>query len=334
MLTYLSFVRRKSRTMVTLNDINEDTLQLILRRIEAPSPKELLALSLVNKRFRAAIRSPTVWHTLDLSRHAATMTNKVLYGIVKDDNAFASIEVLNLSGCSQLTDLSVLKVLNKCHHTIREIDLSGCELLTLETAEYIGFHCHELERLDLTGCKRVPTTFLFQNLPIMQLNLKDLRVKGTKHLNGRVDEVDFEDLVDAIAKYVRWLQSFDGTVFDKGDVGDVMELVNVCEEHLEFWRSGNAVAICDHASELQNNDPTSTPMCTIFPECGHVMCVECSAVERRNMMRDGGRYVYPCSHCAHPVRFMPAPGGFEIVVHSPEDFKKLLAERRRLGGPP
>jgi hypothetical protein len=31
---------------------------------------------------------------------------------------------------------------------------------------------------------------------------------------------------------------------------------------------------------------------------------------------------------------MPAPGGFEIVVHSPEDFKKLLAERRRLGGPP
>ena len=137
--------------MVTLNDINEDTLQLILRRIEAPSPKELLALSLVNKRFRAAIRSPTVWHTLDLSRHAATMTNKVLYGIVKDDNAFASIEVLNLSGCSQLTDLSVLKVLNKCHHTIREIDLSGCELLTLETAEYIGFHCHELERLDLTG---------------------------------------------------------------------------------------------------------------------------------------------------------------------------------------
>ena len=70
------------------------------------------------------------------------MTNKVLYGIVKDDNAFASIEVLNLSGCSQLTDLSVLKVLNKCHHTIREIDLSGCELLTLETAEYIGFHCH------------------------------------------------------------------------------------------------------------------------------------------------------------------------------------------------
>jgi len=41
----LSFVRRKSRTMVTLNDINEDTLQLILRRIEAPSPKELLALS-------------------------------------------------------------------------------------------------------------------------------------------------------------------------------------------------------------------------------------------------------------------------------------------------
>ena len=334
MLTYLSFVRRKSRKIVTLNDINEDTLQLILRRIEVPSPKELLALSLVNKRFRAALRSPTVWHTLDLSRHAATITNKVLYGIVKEDDAFASIEVLNLSGCSQLTDLSVLKVLNKCQHSVREINFSGCELLTLETAEYIGFHCDKLEKLNLTGCRRVPTTFLLQNLPIMRPNLKDLRVGGTKHLSGRVDEVDFEDLIEAVAKYVRWLHSFDGTVFDEGDVQDTMELVKVCEKHLDHWRSGNAVAICDHASELQDNNSSSAPTCTVFPECGHVMCVDCSAVERRNMMREGGRYVYPCSHCTHPVRYMPAPGGFEIVVHSPEDFKKLVAERRRLGGPP
>lgn len=67
-------------------------------------------------------------------------------------------------------------------------------------------------------------------------------------------------------------------------------------------------------------------MCIIFLECGYVMCVECSVVERRNMMREGGRYVYLCLYCVYLVCFMFVLGGFEIVVYLFEDFKKLFVE--------
>ena len=87
LLTYARFIRRKSTAKVTLDDINEDTLHSILSRVDVESPRELLALSVVSKRFRDALRSSTVWHTLDLSAHGAQMTNKILYGIIKDDDA-------------------------------------------------------------------------------------------------------------------------------------------------------------------------------------------------------------------------------------------------------
>ena len=98
LLTYARFIRRKSTAKVTLDDINEDTLHSILSRVDVESPRELLALSVVSKRFRDALRSSTVWHTLDLKAHGAQMTNKILYGIIKDDDAFASIETLRLAG--------------------------------------------------------------------------------------------------------------------------------------------------------------------------------------------------------------------------------------------
>ena len=87
LLTYARFIRRKSTAKVTLDDINEDTLHSILSRVDVESPRELLALSVVSKRFRGALRSSTVWHTLDLKAHGAQMTNKILYGIIKDDDA-------------------------------------------------------------------------------------------------------------------------------------------------------------------------------------------------------------------------------------------------------
>jgi len=331
LLKYATFVRRKTRRVVTLNDLDEDTLQLILSKVEIRSPKELLRLSTVSQRFRKAMRSPTVWRTLDLSLYAATMTNKILYGIVKDDDAFASVEFLNLHGCSRLTDISVLKVLNKCQNSVRVIDLSGCELLTAETVRFIGAKCKMLQKLYLTDCKNIPTTAVFEALQNTTSKVRELRLMGTKHLAGRVDEIDFDDLSNSVEDYLEWLKSFGGAMFDKGDVDEVIDLMCACEKHLERWRRGNAVALCEHANDLQgNNARDGDPICTVFPDCGHVMCVDCSASERRNMTNERGRYVYPCPSCANrtPVRYMPSPGGFEIVVRSPEDFESRLLERR------
>lgn len=334
LLAYTSFVRRKARTVVTMNDIDEDTLQLILRKMQIESPKELLSLAIVNQRFRKALRSSTVWHTLDLSCHSSTMTNKILYAVVKDDDAFAAIETLNLSGCSQLTDISVLKVLGKCHDTIRSIDLSGCELLTSETVRFIGSKCKMVETLNLTDCKSMSSVAVFDFL-LRNPNseLRDLKLMGTKHLSGRVDELDFDDLTNTVEGYLEWLRSFNGARLDSAasDVDEVIDLLCSCEKHLDRWRGGNAVAICDHANDIQGRPVRKDdPVCTIFPDCGHVMCIDCSASERRNMMHEHGRYMYPCSSCIHrqPMRFMPTPGGFEIVVRSPEDFERLLRERR------
>lgn len=335
LLTYARFIRRKSIAKVTLDDINEDTLHSILSRVEIESPKELLALSVVSKRFRDALRSSTVWRTLDLSAHGAQMTNKILYGVVKEDDAFASIETLNLAGCAQLTDLSVIKVLNKCRRTVREINLTGCELLTVETARFIATNCKKVERLYFTDCKRVPTTYVLKSIiQSASSPLEDVRIDGTKHLSGRVDEYDFEELLVVIKEYVDWLHSFDGAMFEKGDVDDCMDVALTCEKHLQKWRAAvgeNAVTLCVHASDLQDNVETRKERaCTLFPDCGHVQCVECQDKERRNMFLNNGSYVYPCPGCLNrsPLRCMPAPGGFEIVVHAPEEFRRRRAERR------
>ena len=335
LLTYARFIRRKSTAKVTLDDINEDTLHSILSRVDVESPRELLALSVVSKRFRGALRSSTVWHTLDLKAHGAQMTNKILYGIIKDDDAFASIETLRLAGCVQLTDLSVIKVLNKCRRTVREIDLTGCELLTVETARFIAANCKKVERLYFTNCKRVPTTYVLKSIiQSASSPLVDVRINGTKHLNGRVDEYDFEELLVVIKEYVDWLHSFDGTMFEQGDVDDCVDVALTCEKHLQKWRAAvgeNAVTLCDHASDLQDNvERRKDRVCTLFPDCGHVQCVECQDKERRNMFRNNGAYVYPCPGCLNrsPLRCMPAPGGFEIAVHAPEAFRRRQAERR------
>ena len=324
-MTFIGFVRRKSRPKVTMGDLNTDTLQLILRKLETGTPKDRLALSAVNKRFREAVRSPTVWSELDLRGSSTTVTDKVLYSIVRDDDAFSSVEVLNLSGCALLTDISVLKVLHKCRKSVRKIDLSGCELLTAETARFIGSQCKRLEELNVTNCKRMSTKVVLESIQNNALTLSKLRIMGTKHLHGRVDELDFEDLAEVTEKYFGWFESINGA-YVEGDVEEVVSLVRSCVEYIKNWRSGHAVTLCDHADTIQHEGPQPNKVVTIFPDCGHVMCVDCQMTERRNMTFENGCYVYPCPGCAQrsPKRFMPAPGGFEILVREKDDY---LAQR-------
>jgi hypothetical protein len=327
LLDYINFVRRMAFPRVTITDLNADTLQRILRELNSGSPKQLLALSSVSKRFRETIRSPMVWHTLDLRESASTLTDKDVYGIVRDDEAFTCLEVLNLSGCSRLTDVSVLKLLHKCFKTVREINLSECELITVETAKFIWTHCKAVQKLNLTNCKRVPTAELITSLkyPPVDGTLRELHISGTKHLTGRISELDFGDILSAFNHFKRG-QIFDNTAPVFGDVEDSIELIRTCWHHLQDWYHGRAITLCDHADMVmqQVQQPSDDgnvgqyPPVTLFPECGHAMCVDCQATERRNMTFENGHYVYPCPGCAQrtPKRYMPNPGGFEVQVAS------------------
>ena len=71
----------------------------------------------------------------------------------------------------------------------------------------------------------MPTTYVLKSIiQSASSPLVDVRINGTKHLNGRVDEYDFEELLVVIKEYVDWLHSFDGTMFEQGDVDDCVDV--------------------------------------------------------------------------------------------------------------
>ena len=103
-----------------------------------------------------------------------------------------------------------------------------------------------------------------------------MRINGTKHLNGRVDEYDFEELLVVIKEYVDWLHSFDGTMFEQGPRRLRRRGVDV-EKHLQKWRaavSENAVTLSSR-EHLQDNVERRRIACARCSSCGHVQCVEC-----------------------------------------------------------
>jgi len=326
LLSYITFARAKSIPTAKFANLSNDVLHLALRAfLEVGSIKELLAMSSVNKQMRDAIRNPMVWRTLDLREYKSSITDRNLSGIVRDDDAFTCLENLNMQGCLRLTDRSVLKVLRKCHTSVRHIDLTGCENLTTDTLRYIMSECKHVQSLFLNGCSQISAAYFFEHFYESPECLKSVKINKTLGLDGRVDENDFNVLHTAVKGFVdRCEAAFDDIksfeafmeVFEVAgsDVVEVCHLVIHCGEYLRDWKRGNSVAACDHAHSIQNiGSGRNDPVLTLFPECGHVSCVDCTLSERRNMRVLDGQYTYPCAMCRDP---MPAPGGFEIVVRS------------------
>ena len=113
---YVGFALEKANPAPGFDNLLDDELQLILGKVAlaANSPKQVLALAAVCKRFKKLIRHPAVWRRLDMSPHAAFLTDRLLLGMMKDDSAFALLRRVDLGGCTRVTDKAVCELLNVC----------------------------------------------------------------------------------------------------------------------------------------------------------------------------------------------------------------------------
>jgi hypothetical protein len=323
-LEFIKFARAKARPTANFTTMPNDVLHLVLRHFRKEA-KQLIAMSTVNKQMRDAVRNPIVWQSVDLRAYKSSITDKILYSIVQDDDAFSCVKRLYLRDCSQLTDRSVLKVLRKCYTTIEYIDLEGCERLTEETLRFIMHECKQLIALNVRGCSGVSAKYIFDNFFALPDDLVRIKVNDTRGIHGRVDQDDFLKLAESVeeftAKYKERIgdaakvQEWEARLNSESDVLRVAEFIKETSQHVSRWKRGESAA-CDHAHTIQLvGSRRADPILTLFPECGHVSCVDCTLNERRHMRLIDGEYIYPCGMCHEP---MPSPGGFEVVVRGAE----------------
>ena len=156
--------------------------------LAANSPKQVLALAAVSKRFKKLIRHPAVWRRLDMSPHAAFLTDRLLLGMMKDDGAFALLRRVDLGGCTRVTDKAVCELLNVCGGTLETLILRGCTLIHTSTVAHAAATCPRLRTLDLAGCVAVDSLEALRLSDQHWPKMEELRLMGTSRLAGRVPQ--------------------------------------------------------------------------------------------------------------------------------------------------
>ena len=97
---YLAFAMERAHPATSVADLLDDELEVILGKVatELRSPKQLMALSALSRRFRRLVRQPAVWRELDVSQHRAYMTDSLLLRqIVRNDGAFSLLRRVDFS---------------------------------------------------------------------------------------------------------------------------------------------------------------------------------------------------------------------------------------------
>ena len=187
----------QARPATSVADLLDDELEVILGKVATKlrSPKQLMALSALSRRFRRLVRQPAVWRELDVSQHRAYMTDSLLLRqIVRNDGAFSLLRRVNFSGCTRVTDAAIRKVLALSGKTLTHLYLEGCALLTTELVRYAATACPNLEVLDLTACASVDTLEVLRLSDEDWPRLRELELMDTGALAGRVPQETFERL--------------------------------------------------------------------------------------------------------------------------------------------
>ncbi len=87
--------------------------------------------------------------SVDLSRASAASPEE----IAQFSDNVRDVNILCLRGCKPL-DSTVALISNRCRY-LREIDLTGCSLLSDASCDAIGSTCKELQRLSLESCLKI-----------------------------------------------------------------------------------------------------------------------------------------------------------------------------------
>ena len=175
----------------------DDELQLVLSKVAQAvgSPKQILALSAVSRRFRKLVRQPAVWRHLDMTAHGAYLTDRLLLSVVRDDGAFSLLRSVELVDCPRVTDKAVRKLLSVCGATLEHLNLGGCALVKTSTIAFAATACPNLVRLDVAECPLVDTCEALRLTDTHWPRLEEIDVSGTSRLAGRVKQEAFLELV-------------------------------------------------------------------------------------------------------------------------------------------
>ena len=158
--------------------------------LAANSPSQVLALAAVCKRFKKLIRHPAVWRRLDMSPHAAFLTDRLLLGMMKDDGPAPAARSRRMH---QGDGQGGGELLNVCGSTLETLILRGCTLIHTSTVAHAAATCPRLRTLDLTGCVSVDSLEALRLSDAHWPEMEELRLMGTSRLAGRVPQDQFAE---------------------------------------------------------------------------------------------------------------------------------------------
>jgi hypothetical protein len=96
---------------------------------------------------------------LSLSGLADCVTDEVIIEACRLSNSFNSshhgLVSLDISGCSQLTNRTLIGIKHHCHLTLQYLDISFVRSFTTEVLFTLVFSCHSLGKLSVWGCTQL-----------------------------------------------------------------------------------------------------------------------------------------------------------------------------------
>ncbi|XP_055948950.1 F-box/LRR-repeat protein 7-like [Argiope bruennichi] len=131
---------------------------LIVKIFSYLSSNELCVSARVCRRWYFLVWEPQLWTSVTLSGERIQVDRglKTLFRLLCRDSPTLclTVERINLSGCSKLTDKGLATIALKCPE-LKVLELRGCSWISSRGVTDIVTRCHSLEKLDLTGCSAV-----------------------------------------------------------------------------------------------------------------------------------------------------------------------------------
>jgi hypothetical protein len=82
---------------------------------------------------------------------------------------------LEISGCSKLTNRSLIAIKHHCHHSLRSLDISFVRSFSAEVLFTLVYSCQSLEKLHMWGCTQFKNNPNEMKVPrVADRNLMDL----------------------------------------------------------------------------------------------------------------------------------------------------------------
>ena len=321
---YVDFALSVTTTIPGLNDLEDDQLRRIfteILRLSNNCPTSMMSLSRVCKRWGKLVRSADVWKALHLNRLAHSVADHELLVLLGNDKAFSKVSSISLANCVQVTEKSLLPILQCCGSNLTNLDISGCWLLTKRTLEVMVECCPKLTQLNMSRCSGIMLDDALDIIGGTAIS-KTLQRLGIAYMGGvcrRIARADFESTATKMETFLLKQPNI--------SVGNTQSFFRLCMTKLEEIPQNVDQSMCQAPYCSMEGDHEMAMM-----QCGHVVCLRCESVARGNVRTvninqaqygEGGpnganstvgeRHYYPCPTCGQDMG-PPSPCSKSFVI--------------------